>query len=158
MEHIYESLFSCGHMFSEQAARWIFEYVPCDSVLVAVGNPDRRFWFSNEGDAGRTGLDEETLGRICARIDDGCDPAMIEIEAGCVIGSELYTEARNAGYVVVVLKGYSPETAHLNTDLFELLFSQLRLVCTLLEKNNQFHQFQLNHLSRSSTLLSTPQF
>jgi hypothetical protein len=154
MESIYESLFSSGRLFSEQLARMMLPEVPEDGPWMILVGSDRNLWASDPVRMKACFPEQDRLLSFCDRIDDGQDPVLIPIEKGCLLGTELYTERINAGYLFVVLPGYTPQTAQVNMDLIELLFSQIRLICSLLEKNNQLHQLQLNHMSRTSSVLS----
>lgn len=154
MESIYESLFSSGRLFSEQLARMMLSEVPEDGPWLILAGPDRNLWASDPARLSSCFPDENILLSFCDRIDDGQDPILTPIENGCLLGTELYTERINAGYLFVVLPGYTLQTAQTNMDLMELLVSQIRLICVLIEKNNQLHHLQLNHMSRTSNVLS----
>ena len=154
MESIYQSLFSSGRLFREQLSRVMLPDVPEDGPWLILVGTDKSVFSSDPVRLKADFPEEDTLLSFCDRIDDGQDPVLIAIDKGCLIGTELYTERINAGYLFVVLPEYTLQTAQVNMDLMELLFSQIRLVCTLLEKNNQLHQLQLNHLSRTSGVLS----
>lgn len=154
MDSIYESLFSSGHLFSEQMARFILPEVPEDGPWLILIGPERTVQAGDEGRLEEQFPDKDVLLSFCDRIDDGQDPVLAAIEGGCLVGTELYTERMNAGYLFVVLAGYTAQSARMHMDLIELLFSQMRLVCGLVEKNNQLHQLQLNHLSKTSAVLS----
>ena len=154
MERIYESLFSAGHLFSEQLGRCMLPELPEDGPLVVLVGPDRHLTASDDGRLNQWFPEKEILFSFCDRIDDGQDPVVGVVDDGCLIGTELYTERVNAGYLLIVMAGYTPQTIQTHMDLVELLFSQVRLICSLVEKNNQLHQLQLNHMSRTSPVLN----
>lgn len=154
MESVYESLFSSGRMLSEQLARCILPEIPESDLWLILADSDRNLRAGDENRLKKYFPEQDLLRSLCDRIDDGQDPVLASLEDGCLLGTELYTERINAGYLFLVLPGYTLQTVRVNMDLFELLFSQMRLICSLVEKNNQLHQLQLNHLSRSSGVLS----
>ncbi len=154
MESIYETLFSSGRLFSEQLARLILPEVPEACPWLILVGPDKTLWASDEERLREQFPEGDELLSFCGRIDDGQDPVLVSIDGGCLLGTELYTERMNAGYLFLVLPGYTLQTARVNMDLAELLFSQMRLICSLVEKNNQLHHLQLNHMSRTSSVLS----
>lgn len=157
MESIYESLFSSGRIFSEQVARVLLPEAPEGGPLLILIGPDHTLWCSDEGRLDALYPDREVLYSYCGRMEDGQDPVATALKEGCLVGTELYTEKINAGYLFVYLPGYTQATVSTNMDLIELLFCQMRLVCTMVEKNNQLHHLQLNHLSRTSAVLSKRQ-
>lgn len=154
MEDLYDSLFSSSHFFIEQLARLILPEVPEDGPWLVLVGPERKIWTDDWSRFERYFPDPKTLLAYCEGIEDGQDPVLGSMEEGCLLGSELYTERFPVGYLFVILPGYTRATAQANLGLMELFFSQMRLLCCLLDKNNQFHQLHLNHLSRTSKVLS----
>jgi hypothetical protein len=154
MEDLYDSLFSSSHFFVEQLARLIFPEVPEDGPWLVLVGPERKIWTDDRSRFQRYFPDAQMLLSYCDRLADGQDPVLGSVEGGCLLGSELYTERFSVGYLFVVLPGYTRATAEANLGFMELFFSQMRLLCCLLDKNNQLHQLQLNHLSRTSKILS----
>lgn len=148
MDALYESLFTSNHMVRNQFVRGLGPELADSSHWAVLVSPERELWSSDEGRLRRVFAERGIVDAICDRIDDGADPVLTPLEGGCVAACELYTETRSAGYLLLVLEGYSLETAKTNMDLIELLFSQFRMVCSLIEKNNQFHQLKLSGLSK----------
>lgn len=155
MEDLYDSLFSSSQFFMEQLARLILPEVPEDGPWLVLVGPERKIWTDDWLRFQRSFPDSQVLLSYCERIEDGQDPVLGSVEGGCLLGSELYTERFPVGYLFVILPGYTRATAHANLGLMELFFSQMRVLCNLLDKNNQFHQLHLNHLSRASKVLSS---
>lgn len=153
MEALYESLFASNHLLRDQFVRWVKPDLADSSHSLLLISPEREVWSSEEGLCEELFPERQVLDSICDRIDDGADPVLTAHGGHCVAACELYTEKQSAGYLLLVLRGYTLETAGVNMDLIELLFSQFRLVCSLLEKNNQFHQLRLTRLSKAPTKL-----
>lgn len=154
MEELYDLLFSTNGFFVDQLARLILAEVPEEGPWLVLVGPDRKIWTDDPTRFQHSFPDPRALLSYCDCLDDGQDPVVGTMKDGCLIGSELYTERVRAGYLFVILPGYTPSTAQANMGLLELFFSQMCLFCSLLEKNNQLHQMHLNHLSRTSKVLS----
>lgn len=154
MEDLYDSLFSSSHFFIEQLARLILPEVPEDGPWLVLVGPQRKIWTDDRSRFQHYFPDSQALFAYCEHIEDGQDPVLGSMDGGCLIGSELYTERFPVGYLFVILPGYTRATAQANLAIMELFFSQMRLLCGLLDKNNQLHQLHLNHLSRTSKVLS----
>ncbi|HRU14885.1 MAG TPA: hypothetical protein P5017_04095 [Anaerohalosphaeraceae bacterium] len=153
MEEIYESLFSSSRFFAEQLAGLVLPEVPEEGPWLVVVGPNQEVQTDDWPRFQQVFPDPQVLFSYCERIDDGQDPVLGAIGKGCLIGSELYTERLNAGYLFVILPDYSPATAQTNLGILELFFAEMRLLCSLLDKNNQLHHLHLNHLSRTSPIL-----
>lgn len=153
MEEIYGSLFSSSRFFAEQLAGLILAEVPEEGPWLVVVGSNREVQTDDRQRFQQVFPDPQVLFSYCERIDDGQDPVLGSIGKGCVIGSELYTERLNAGYLFVILPNYSPATAQANLGILEMFFAEMRLLCSLLDKNNQLHQLHLSHLSQTSPIL-----
>lgn len=155
MEELYKSLLSGAEMLAEQLKGHLFEMTELEGpVLILVD--ERGQWCANH--PSRTSfLDEhpELLQAMCGQMDDGCDPCVYDVDGGCLVGTQLATEATPCGYFLIFLPGYRGQTVQANMDLFELLLAQTQLICQLIEKNNQLHHLQLTGMSRTSAVLSS---
>lgn len=149
MEALYESLFTSEQLFCDQLLRWVQPELAEDAPLVVLVDPDRNVWSSDTKRFGEVFADRKAVESICERIDDGIDPVVCCVGGQCVAACELFTEKRRVGYLLLGLSNHTPEHARQNMDLIELIFAQFRLICSLIEKNNEFHQLRLVHLSKN---------
>lgn len=154
MEEIYKSLLSDADTVIEQLKGHLFGMTELEGPVIALVNnegelcanhPSRIAFLKKE--------DPEALSAICRQIDDGYDPCVYAVEGGCIIGTQLITESTDCVRFLLFLPGYLNETVQANMDLFELLLSQVQLICQLIEKNNRMHHRELSDLSRKSTVL-----
>ena len=154
MKDIYKSLFSSNALLSEQFVRQIFELSnPDGAVLIYVSeNYDYQTNYPNR--AAFLHEEPECLSSICNQIDDGDDPCVCVVDGGCVVGTQLSTEKVNCGYFLMFLSGYTNQTVQANMDVIELVLAQAQLICQFIEKNNALHHLQLEHLSKTSKVLS----
>lgn len=145
--NIYESLTSPGFMLNEQIARQVFEIIPEAGPLLVIMDGQGNTWPSNSHDFAELAIDESFLRQVCAKIDDGAEPVMTQINDCCIVAAQLATERSNCGYVLIALPKYSPESTLANIDLIEMLLSQLGLIAKLIEKNNLLYEVQVKHYS-----------
>lgn len=145
--NIYESLTSPGFMLNEQIARHVFEIIPEGGPLLIIMDGQGNTWPSNSHDFAELAVDESFLREVCAKIDDGAEPVMTQIDDCSIVAAQLATERSNCGYVLIALPKYSPESTLANIDLIEMLLSQLSLIAKLIEKNNLLYEVQVKHYS-----------
>lgn len=153
METLYRSLMSGSDLLTEQFTGAIFDLVNPEGPVLIYVNPEFESKASHPTRAGFLCDSPEVVAAICGRIDDGDDPCVLEVEGGCVAGTQLATEESHLGYFLVFLSGYDSETVQTNMDMAELVLAQAQLVCRLIEKNNKLHHAQLMHLSKRSAVL-----
>jgi hypothetical protein len=143
--NIYESLSSPGFMLNEQIARQVFEILPEGGPLVLIMDGDGNSWPSNSHDFVKLNISEQFFKRICAKIDDGAEPVVAQVDECSVIGAQLATAKSNCGYVIIALPQYTPESTLANIDLLEMLLNQVGLIAKLIEKNNLLYEMQMKH-------------
>ncbi|MCE5187345.1 MAG: hypothetical protein LLF76_14595 [Planctomycetaceae bacterium] len=153
MEDLYRSLISAPQMVAKQFTGAIFDLATPDGPALVYVDPEFRITASHLA-AGFLSEDSASLKAICARIDDGDDPCILDVPGGCVLATQLLTEEFHLGYFMVFLRDYASETVHTNMELAELLLSEAQLICRLIGKNNKLHQSQLVNLSKRSSILS----
>jgi hypothetical protein len=153
METLYKTLISGTDLVSEQFMGAVFDLVDADGPVLIYVNPDFKAKASHPTRAAFLHTEPETVRHICVRIDDGNDPCIMEVDGGCVAGTQLLTEESHLGYFLVFLPGYTADTVQTNMELAELLLAQAQLICGLIEKNNKFHHMQLMNLTRRSAIL-----
>ncbi len=143
--NIYESLSSPGFMLNEQIARQVFDILPESGPLMMIMDSEGNSWPSNSHGFAKLNISESFFKRICAKIDDGAEPVVAQIEDCSVVGVQLATDRSNCGYVIIALPQYTPESTLANIDLIEMLLNQLGLIAKLIEKNNLIYEVQMKH-------------
>jgi hypothetical protein len=144
---IYESLFSPGCMLNEQIALQIFDILPEQGPVVVIMDRDGNCWASNSELFSKLNIGESFLKELLAKIDDGAEPVIAQVNDTSIIGSQLAAEQSNCGYVIIILPQYSPESTLINIDLIEILLNQTGLIARLIEKNHLLHELQIKQLS-----------
>jgi hypothetical protein len=144
---IYESLCSGVFELTEQIARQIFEVLPSTGHLAVERGPvivimdsEGNNWPSDPEEFARLNISESFLKEVCAKIDDGAEPVVTEVNDCSVIAAQLATErspdgVNRGGYVIIALPQYSPESTLVNIDLIEMLLNQIGLIAKLIENS-----------------------
>jgi len=107
-------------------------------------------WPSDSVELAKLDMSESFLKELCAKIDDGAEPIVTQINDCSIIAEQLATEQTNCGYVLIALPQYSPESTLINIDLIEIVLNQLRLIARLIEKNNMLYDVQLKQYRNCS--------
>ncbi len=142
---MYKSLSSPGFMLTEQIARQIFEVLPEGGATIVIMDREGNNWPSDPEEFAKLNISESFLKELCAKIDDGAEPVVTEVNDCSVIAAQLATERSNCGYVIIALPQYSPESILINIDLIEMLLNQIGLIAQLIEKNNLLYEVQMKH-------------
>jgi hypothetical protein len=140
-----ESLTSEFFMLNEQVARQVFESLPEQGPILLIMDREGRSWPSDSERYAKLDIHEHFLKELCAKIDDGAEPVVTQINDCSIVAAQLATERSNCGYVIVALPQYSPESALINIDIIEILLNQLNLIVKLIEKNNLLYEVQMKH-------------
>jgi len=155
MERLYKDIFDASDLLIEQVRGHLFGLLGSEGPTLAVADVDRRVKTNHPSRIGILMADDGALlESLCNRLDDGEDPLVVKVKGGCIAACCLTTERAHCGYLMVVLEGYTPETAGANMPLIEMIFAQAQLTCELIEKNNQLHHWRLVQLSQSSEVLT----
>lgn len=94
-------------------------------------------WPTDDAVFGRVfGDKEEMPEELRARLADGYDPIVGQFNGHTVIATQLTTEAFGCGYLMLLLPGYTRQTAMANFDLIELVMNQAGLIAELMDRNN----------------------
>lgn len=142
---MYDSLFSGGGLLNEQVARQIFEVFPETGPIMVIMDMDGNCWPSDSEGFSKINVNEMFLKELCGRVDDGAEPVVTRYDDFCFFASSLWTHRTNCGYVVMVLDQDSPESVLANTDLVEIIISQVSLIAKLIEKNNLLYELQIKN-------------
>ena len=143
--NLHESLSSSGFILNEQIARQVFEVLPEQGPIMLIMDSDGHSWPSDSDEYAKLNISEQFLKELCAKIDDGAEPVVTQINDCGIVAGQLATERSNCGYVIIALPQYSPESTLINIDLIEMLLSQLSLIAKLIEKNNILYEVQMKH-------------
>ncbi len=142
---IYESLCSPGFELTEQIARQVFEVLSERGPVIVIMDTDGNSQPSDPEEFAKLNISESFLKEVCAKIDDGAEPVVTEVNDCSVIAAQLATEHSNCGYVIIALPQYSPESTLINIDLIEMLLNQVGLITKLIEKNILLFKVQMKH-------------
>ena len=110
---------------------------------------DGHIWPSDSEKFSRLNISEFFLKELYAKIDDGVEPIMTQVDDCSIIGAQLATERTNCGYVILALPQYSPESTLINIDLIEMALNQIGLIAKLVEKNSLLYELQMKQFSGS---------
>ncbi|UCG48586.1 MAG: hypothetical protein JSU94_02185 [Phycisphaerales bacterium] len=141
--NVYDSLSSPEGVLNEQIAQQMFEVLPEKGPIMAIMSRQGSFWPSDSERFCRLNIDEAFLKELCAKIDDGDEPVITQSDECSIVAAQLATERTDCGYVIVALPQSSPESTLINTDLIEMLLSQVGLIARLIEKNNRLYEAQM---------------
>jgi len=143
--NLHESVSSPGFILNEQIARQVFEVLPDQGPILLIMDKDGHSWPSDSDEYTKLNISEQFLKELCAKIDDGAEPVVTQIDDCSIVAAQLATERSNCGYVIFALPQYGPESTLINMDLIEMLLSQLSLIAKLIEKNNLLYEVQMKH-------------
>ena len=135
----YDAMFSASYILNERIARQVFDVLPEQAPVVAIIDREGNCWPSDSEEFARLNLDEGVLHDLRSKVDDGMEPAVVQLPEVCVTAMQLATEQTNCGYLLVALPrtdGRAPTEA----DLVETLLSQITLVARLIETNSLLTQ------------------
>lgn len=141
--NLHEPLSSTSFMLNEQIARQVFEVLPEQGLILLIMDRDGHSWPSDSEEFAKLNISESLLKELCAKIDDGAEPVVTQINDCSIVAAELATERSNCGYVIIALPQYGPESTLINIDLIEILLSQISLIAKLIEKNNLLYEIQM---------------
>jgi len=148
---MFESLFSTSCGLNEQIARQIFDIIPERGPVIVIIDKQSHCWPSDSERFAELSISESFLKEICAKIDDGTEPVMTQINDCSIVAAQLATESTNCGYMIIALPKYSPESTLINIDLIEILLNQIGLIAKLVEKNNLLYELQMKNCPGSPT-------
>ena len=135
-------------MLNEQIAKQLFEIQPENGPVVVILDRDGTCWPSDAERFAELDLDAALLKDICAKVDDGAEPVIAQVNDSNIVAAQLATERTNCGYVLFVSQQGGPESAMANMDLIEMLLGQIGLIGKLIEKYNQARELHMKQFSR----------
>jgi hypothetical protein len=143
---MFGSLNSTGCVLNEQIACQVFDLLPEDGPMMVIISKQGNCWPSNAEGFTQLGLSDGFIRELCAKIDDGEEPIITNINDFSLVATALATERSDCGYILIVLPKYSPENTMANIGLIEILLSQVGLIAHLIEQNNQLYERQMKLL------------
>ena len=143
--NLHESLSSQSFMLNEQIAPQVFDVLPEQGPLLLIIDRNGHCWPSNSEEVAKLKMNESFLKELCAKIDDGAEPVVTQVNDCSIVAAQLATERNNCGYVIMALPQYGDESTLINTDLIEILLGQVNLIAKLIEKNNLLYETQMKH-------------
>ena len=151
-------VYSPSFALNEQIARQIFDILPEDGPVMIIVSPNGDFWPSNSEEFGKLGISDGFIKELCAKVDDGDEPIITQVNECSLIATALVTERTNCGYIILGLPNYNPESTLANLTLLEILLSEVGLIAHLIEQNNILYQRQMSHLVASTIINNDPAF
>ncbi|MHC4394437.1 MAG: hypothetical protein ACYS1A_02165 [Planctomycetota bacterium] len=152
---MFDSLFSTSCGLNEQIARQIFDILPEQGPVIVIIDKENHCWPSDSARFAELNISESFLKEICAKIDDGTEPVMTQINDCSIVAAQLATERTNCGYMIIALPKYNPESTLINIDLIEILLNQIGLIAKLVEKNNLLYELKMNNSPGSPAYLQS---
>jgi hypothetical protein len=146
------SLYSQGCVLNEQIARQVPEDGPVMVIVSRKGN----YWPSNAEGFAKLGITDSFIKELCAKVDDGTEPIITQVNDFSIIATALATERTDSGYIILALPSYSPESTLANITLIEIMLSQVGLIAHLIEQNNLLHKRQMKQLVSCAAAETNP--
>jgi hypothetical protein len=143
--NLHESLSNPSFVLNEQIARQVFDVLPDQGPILLIMDRDGHTWPNDSDEYEKLKIDEQFLKELCAKIDDGSEPVVTQIDDCSIVAAQLATERNNCGYVIIILPKFSPESTLINIELIEMLLNQLNLIAKLIEKNDLLYGVQMKH-------------
>jgi hypothetical protein len=139
---VYDSICQSG-ILNEQIARAIFEIVPEQGPLVMILDHEDNCWSNNSEKFAQLNFGKEQLQQLCAKIGDGVEPVISYIEPYGIVGSQLGSDSKKYGYILVVMEEQGLESMLAKIEIFEMILNQFNLIAKLIEQCNSLYQEQM---------------
>jgi len=143
---MFGSSYSHTCVLNEQIARQIFDLLPEDGPMMVIISKEGNCWPSNAEGFTKLGITDGYIKELCAKINDGQEPIITNVNGFGLVITALATERSDCGYIMIVLPNYSPESTMANIGLIEILLSQVGLIAHLIEQNNTLYERQMKQL------------
>jgi hypothetical protein len=142
----FDSSYSPSCVLNEQIARQLFDILPEDGPMMVIISKDGNYWPNNADGFTKLGITDSHIKELCAKIDDGEEPIITNVNDFSLVVTGLATERSDCGYIIIVLPHYSPESTMANIGLIEILLSQIGLIAHLIEQNNMLYERNIKQL------------
>jgi len=147
----YDAMFSAAYVLNEQIARQMFQVLPDGGPVLAIVDGSGHYWASDPEAFAQLNLVDTLLGDLQVQVDDGAEPAMVQVGDATVVVTQLHTEETNCGYLILVVPGCNLDMTQTDLDLIDVLLSQTTLVARLIEKCSQLSDMQTKCYSAYGT-------
>ena len=147
----YDAMFSAAYVLNEQIARHVFEALPEGGPVLAIVDGGGHYWASDPEAFAQLNLVETLLGDLQAQVDDGVEPAMVQMGDATVAVTQLHTDETNCGHLVLAVPRYDANLTQSALDLTDALLSQITLVAKLVERCSQLSDMQAKCYSAYGT-------
>ncbi len=136
-------------VLNQQIASVAFSCLSEDGPLAVILDGQGQYWPSDAVRYAAIFSKVNCLEDIIARLDDGADHVITEINGTTIVAYQLATNNVHCGYIIFALEGYTQESAVENIDLIDTILSLMNLVGGLIEKANQMQAVQMKNLNYS---------
>jgi hypothetical protein len=143
----HNAVLSPGYVLNEQLASQIFETLPEQGPIVIILDRQGNCWPSDSEEFAKLRTEESFLKELCAKVDDGTEPVITQLDDVTITAAQLSTEQTNCGFVIIALPRYNLESTLVNIDLVETLINLISLTATLIEKNTHLYELQAKNYS-----------
>lgn len=140
---MFGSSYSQSCVLNEQIARQVFDLLPEEGPMMVIIGKDGNCWPSNAEGFTKLGITDSYIKELCAKINDGEEPIIANVNDFSLVITGLATERSDCGYIMIVLPHYSPESTMANIGLVEILLSQVGLIAHLIEQSNMLYERQI---------------
>lgn len=121
-----------------QICQRLRDLLPDEGPSFVVLDSQGQVWPTDDAVFGRVFGDKEQMpDELRARLADGYDPIVGQFNGHTVIATQLSTEALGCGYLMLLMPGYTRQTALANFGLIELVMNQATLIAELMDQNNE---------------------
>lgn len=134
MEICNTTLSACYEL-NERIAAEVFEALPECAPLVAIFDHEGHRWASDEEAFARLNLDDDLLADLRAKVDDGAEPAAVQVGDIGVAMMQLATEHTKCGYFILATSRCGQDAAPWALDVTEVLVSLVALTARWIEKD-----------------------
>ncbi|MBN2454931.1 MAG: hypothetical protein JXB29_00100 [Sedimentisphaerales bacterium] len=136
---------SSSSILNEQVARQLFQILPEDGPIMVIRDRVGNCWPSDSEKFIQLKLSESVISDLCARIDDGHEPVVTQIQEHSIIATQFATEHTDCGHIILAFPQHTPESTLANGDLIEIVLNQINLILGLIEKNSRLMGRHNNH-------------
>ncbi|NIP25224.1 MAG: hypothetical protein GWN67_10915 [Phycisphaerae bacterium] len=143
---ICEPRLSRSSLLNEQIAGEIFDILPEDGPIVIIVGRDGKYHVSDSEKFSVLNISEPFVKGLCAKIDDGTEPVVTQLNDFGIVASQLATDETNCGYVIIALPQYNSESTLINIGLIEMLLNQIGLIARLVETKGLAYELQMKQL------------
>ncbi len=143
---IFGSSYSHSCVLNEQIARQVFDLLPENGPMMVIISKEGNYWPSDAEGFTKLGITDGYIKELCAKINDGEEPIITNVNGFGLVITGLATERSDYGYIMIVLPNYSPESTMASIGLIEIILSQVGLIAHLIEQNNMLYERQMKRL------------